>query len=222
MLQSKHISSPMNAQGGNSMFGQAPDQNGDQNQPIDDNQQPAPADDQAQPSDPGMAAAATDLGGGQDTAADWQHPGAPLDDASSSPSSEPAPISDVISPAGGFPKPPSLPPTNSFGSASGPIDSPPPPPPPAPTDDAGSSDLNDIKQHALQELAPLVDDLQQPPEERFRTIMMMIQASDDQALIPKAYEAAHSIEDETARAQALLDVVNEINYFTHPQDDQQN
>jgi hypothetical protein len=46
--------------------------------------------------------------------------------------------------------------------------------------------------------------------------MMMIQASDDQRLVKKAYETAHSIEDEHARAQALLDIVNEINYFTNP------
>ena len=44
--------------------------------------------------------------------------------------------------------------------------------------------------------------------------MMMIQASDDQSLIQDAYEAARRITDESKRAQALLDVVNEINYFT--------
>jgi hypothetical protein len=42
----------------------------------------------------------------------------------------------------------------------------------------------------------------------------MIQASDDQKLVKDAYEAAKQIPDEKARAQALLDVVNEINYFT--------
>ena len=44
--------------------------------------------------------------------------------------------------------------------------------------------------------------------------MMMIQASDDQTLLKDAYEAAKGITDEKTRAQALLDVVNEINYFT--------
>ena len=74
--------------------------------------------------------------------------------------------------------------------------------------------LISIKQEALQSLKPLVGHLDQKPEERYRTTMMMIQASDDQSLIPDAYEAAKSIEDEKTRAQALLDVVNEINYFT--------
>ena len=75
-------------------------------------------------------------------------------------------------------------------------------------------ELITIKQEALQSLKPLVGHLDQNAEERFRTVMMMIQASDDQALIPEAYEAAKAIEDDKVRAQALLDVVNEINYFT--------
>jgi hypothetical protein len=83
-------------------------------------------------------------------------------------------------------------------------------------------DLLDLKQQALQQLTPLVDHLEQTPEEKFRTTMMMIQASDNKALLKSAYEAAHEIPDEKSRAQALLDVVNEINYFTqqHNGDDQ--
>ena len=79
----------------------------------------------------------------------------------------------------------------------------------APTDD-----LLDIKQEALQALTPLVDHLDQTPEERFRTTMMMIQASDNHGLIKVAYDAAQKITNEKERAQALLDIVNEINYFT--------
>lgn len=77
-----------------------------------------------------------------------------------------------------------------------------------------SDDLLSIKQQALQQLTPLVGHLEQSPEERFRTTMMMIQASDNKDLIKLAYEAAQAITDEKTRAQALLDVVNEINYFT--------
>jgi hypothetical protein len=76
-------------------------------------------------------------------------------------------------------------------------------------------DLMDIKQKALQSLQPLVSHLEQSPEEKFRTTMMLIQATDNSALVKQAYEAANAIPDEKARAQALLDVVNEINYFTH-------
>lgn len=88
---------------------------------------------------------------------------------------------------------------------------------PTPTHSAHSGpadDLISIKQDALQQLKPLVGHLEQTPEEKFRTTMMMIQAADDQSLINDAYEAAKAIADEKVRAQALLDVVNEINYFT--------
>jgi len=75
-------------------------------------------------------------------------------------------------------------------------------------------DLVNLKQNALQQLSPLLGHLDQTPEEKFRTTMMMIQASDNHELLNAAYEAAQQIEDEKVRAQALLDVVNEINYFT--------
>lgn len=81
----------------------------------------------------------------------------------------------------------------------------------------GNDALLNIKQQALQHLSPLVSHLDQTPEEKFRTTMMMIQASDDQTLIKSAFEAAQGIADDKARAQALLDIINEINYFTQHQ-----
>jgi hypothetical protein len=83
-------------------------------------------------------------------------------------------------------------------------------------DDVASDpgDLMGLKQQALQHLSPLVSHLDQTPEEKFRTTMMMIQASDDQSLLTSAFESAKAIPDDKARAQALLDVINEINYFT--------
>ena len=87
--------------------------------------------------------------------------------------------------------------------------------PPADDNAPSGSDLLSIKQQALQSLAPLVSHLDQSPEEKFKTTMMMIQASDNSDLIHEAYEAANNIHDEKKRAQALLDVINEINYFSH-------
>lgn len=83
------------------------------------------------------------------------------------------------------------------------------------TDESGESgDLLALKQQALNDLAPLVEHLNQTAEEHFRTIMMLLQSTDNHNLIKDAYSAAHAIDDEKVRAQALLDVVNEINYFT--------
>jgi hypothetical protein len=83
-----------------------------------------------------------------------------------------------------------------------------------PTTQHDDPSLLDIKQQALQHLSPLVQHLDQAPEEKFKTTMMMIQASDDKSLVPAAFEAAKQIESDKVRAQALLDIINEINYFT--------
>ncbi|MFZ1248930.1 MAG: hypothetical protein WAQ24_01250 [Candidatus Saccharimonadales bacterium] len=77
----------------------------------------------------------------------------------------------------------------------------------------GDESLLALKQQALGELTPLVDHLEQSPEEKFRTTMMMIQSTDNKDLIKEAFAAAQAIPDDKARAQALLDVINEINYF---------
>ena len=84
----------------------------------------------------------------------------------------------------------------------------------AAADTAQTDALLDIKQQALSQLSPLVSHLDQTPEEKFRTTMMMIQATDNQDLVKDAYAAAQAITDDKAKAQALLDIVNEINYFT--------
>ena len=89
---------------------------------------------------------------------------------------------------------------------------------PADSTDNSTQDENliSIKKNALQQLAPLIDQLDQEPEEKFKTMLMMIQASDDKTMLDSAYQTAQKISDEKLKAQALLDIVNEINYFTHP------
>jgi hypothetical protein len=95
------------------------------------------------------------------------------------------------------------------------LDAPEPSESPVTTDHAApaNDDLLHLKQQALTQLSPLVSQLDQNPEEKFRTTMMLIQSTDNQALLQDAYETAQKISDEKVRAQALLDVVNEINYF---------
>lgn len=88
---------------------------------------------------------------------------------------------------------------------------------PAPSGDS----LISLKEQALKNLSPLLNHLEQNPEERFKTLMMLIQASDNSNLIPEAYDSANKISDEKERAQALLDVINEINYFTQKDDKHQ-
>jgi hypothetical protein len=78
-------------------------------------------------------------------------------------------------------------------------------------------DLESIKKDALNELRPLVDKLNVAPEEKFDTYLLLLRSTDDQALIAPAHEAARNIADEARRAQALLDVIKEIDYLAGPQ-----
>lgn len=77
----------------------------------------------------------------------------------------------------------------------------------------GSPELDAIKKTALEELRPLVDKLDLPADEKFDTLLLLIRSTDDRALVPAAHEAARAITDETKKAQALLDVIKEIDYF---------
>ena len=80
-----------------------------------------------------------------------------------------------------------------------------------------NDDLPSIKQDALTELRPLVDKLELAPEEKFDTYLLLLRSSDDKDLIAPAYAAAKNISDETRRAQALLDIIKEIDYLSAPQ-----
>ena len=82
---------------------------------------------------------------------------------------------------------------------------------------SGSSDLDAIKQDALTELRPLVDKLDVSPEEKFDTYLLLLRSTDDKALIAPAHEAARNIADEARRAQALLDIIKEIDYLSGAQ-----
>ena len=80
-----------------------------------------------------------------------------------------------------------------------------------------SDDLSGVKQEALNELRPLVDKLNVPAEEKFDTYLLLLRSTDDKTLIEPAHETAKLIEDEARRAQALLDIIKEIDFLSQAQ-----
>ena len=82
-----------------------------------------------------------------------------------------------------------------------------------PTD---SKTLEGIRKDALTELRPLVDKLDINAEEKFDICLLLLRSTDDKTLIPTAHEAAKNIADESKRAQALLDVIREIDFLSTP------
>lgn len=98
----------------------------------------------------------------------------------------------------------------------------PPPAPAVPAPEAArhepksGSPLDSIKQEALGELRPLVDKLDVSTEEKFDTYLLLLRSTDDKELIAPAHAAAKKISDEGRRAQALLDIIKEIDFLTTP------
>lgn len=80
-----------------------------------------------------------------------------------------------------------------------------------------TDELSGVKAEALDELRPLIEKLNLPPEEKFDTYLLLIRNTDDASLIPAAHVTAQAIVDETRKAQALLDIIKEINYLSAPQ-----
>ncbi len=76
--------------------------------------------------------------------------------------------------------------------------------------------LDDIKKTALSELRPLVDKLNLSAEDKFDIYLLMLRSTDDKTLIAPAHATAQDIADESKRAQALLDIIKEIDYLSNP------
>ena len=80
---------------------------------------------------------------------------------------------------------------------------------------SGHEELEHIKKEALEELKPLVDKLDLPPEEKFDILLLIIRSTDDEELVSKAHDTATQIADDQRKAQALLDIIKEVDYFSN-------
>jgi len=79
-----------------------------------------------------------------------------------------------------------------------------------------TNELESIKKEALMELRPLVGKLDLEAEEKFNIYLLLIRSTDDKSLIAPAHEAAANIADESKKAQALLDIIKEIDFLSTP------
>ena len=72
--------------------------------------------------------------------------------------------------------------------------------------------LASIKQRALESLLPLVDSLEVAPERKFEILMTVVRSSNDPEMLNKALLSAQQIENQNAKTEALLDILNETNF----------
>lgn len=136
------------------------------------------------------------------------------------PSAAPAGQKVIQPPVAETPVPPMppMPPTPAVDELkNAPVGAPAPNPVPMSPDPKGpvgnANNLLDIKNQAITELRPLIDKLNISPEDKFDAILLLIRTTDDSSLIPMAHDTAKQIADDNRRAQALLDVIKEIDFF---------
>ena len=72
------------------------------------------------------------------------------------------------------------------------------------------SNLDDLKSQALQALSPLVQHLDQSPDEKYATAKMIYTENKTPETLNAVYEAAKNLTDDKTKAHALLEVIEEI------------
>ena len=90
-----------------------------------------------------------------------------------------------------------------------------PEPTPEPASTAAEStteplNMNQVKIAALRDLVPILDKININKSEKFRIYRDIFEELKDYTVLEPAYRAAHDIEDDTERAQALLYLVETI------------
>lgn len=84
------------------------------------------------------------------------------------------------------------------------------PPTTPPVSGVDDVNISHVKEEALRELSPLLDKTQLEPDQKFKIYRDMIETLHENSLLMPALEAAKQIQDESARAEALLYLVNLI------------
>ncbi|HVX56133.1 MAG TPA: hypothetical protein VHA37_00215 [Candidatus Saccharimonadales bacterium] len=79
-------------------------------------------------------------------------------------------------------------------------------------ENATEARLLELRKRALEALLPLVDKIDEPAERKFEILMTAARSSDDPDLLAKTLEAAQHVGNDSQKAEAILDVLNEINY----------
>ena len=74
----------------------------------------------------------------------------------------------------------------------------------------GNLGIDQVKEAALRELAPIVDKLDIPAEQKFGIYKDVIDNYHDSSVIESAYHAASDIKDDQSRSEALLYIIDSI------------
>jgi len=77
------------------------------------------------------------------------------------------------------------------------------------------TDLTEVKRRALEALTPLLTQMQDiSPERKFDICLSAMRFTDNKDLAESALEAALKIDESGTKAEALVELVNEIDYLS--------
>lgn len=78
----------------------------------------------------------------------------------------------------------------------------------------GSKNLDEVKRRALEALAPTLSSLEDmDPERKYSLCINALRATDNESLAEPALEAALQIADQSTKAEALIEIITEVNYL---------
>lgn len=76
-----------------------------------------------------------------------------------------------------------------------------------------STELDSVKKRALQALTPLLGSLDVDPERKFDICISAMRFTDNKDLAATALDTALAIKEDGTKAEALVELINEINYL---------
>ncbi len=80
----------------------------------------------------------------------------------------------------------------------------------------GDPDLDRVKSMALSDLRPIIESVDIEPAKKFKIYKEIIDLTEDKACIEPAYNAAKNIDEQKAKAEALLYIVEAIDKLGIP------
>ena len=72
--------------------------------------------------------------------------------------------------------------------------------------------IQELRAKALLALLPVMDQIDEKPERKFEILMTAVRTTGEIELLEKACETALTIENPSAKAEALIDIVNETSF----------
>jgi hypothetical protein len=82
---------------------------------------------------------------------------------------------------------------------------------------ASISKLQDARNKAMKALVPIINNITDvEPERRFDISLKAMRFTEDSSLVDSVLDAALAIKNESAKAEALVELINEIDYLESP------